>query len=191
MAEAEGDLCICLLFAGNRQTSDKDSGQLSSGGLTCLWLRRQNFCGWAEGWTWESPRFSVWSYIRRRQQCRRARHPARSLLLSPSLIPFAIVLGHFPPEIARSNVGRRRCNRRRSCWERPRRQSRGNTQWKEYYGRRPSLAKCDTQKGVKGPRNPVRRGEGEEGEDNEPNLWEAFAPRSHKSQPIMVKSTIG
>ena len=33
------------------------------------------------------------------------------------LIPFAIVPGHFPPEIARSNVGR---DRPRSCWKRPR-----------------------------------------------------------------------
>ena len=82
--------------------------------------------------------------------------------LSParSLIPFAIVLGHFPPEIARSNVGRRCRNRlpkillrdpssaagERRGRPRPRP---GNTQWKEYYGCRQSWRNA-TLKGVKG-----------------------------------------
>ena len=158
-------------------TCDKDCGQLSSGGLTCLWLRRQNFCGWAEGWTWESPRFSVWSYIRRRQQCRRARHPARSLLLSFSLIPFAIVLGHFPPEIARSNVGRRRCNRRpRSCWERPRRQSRAIRNGKNIMAFDQVWRNATLKKGLRDPGTQFEGGRGRRARTTNPTYGRLLLP---------------
>ena len=144
--------------------------------------------------TWKVASDLARVYIRRRrQQCGCARARSLLLLLCPSLLP------HPFCDCARTfSTGNCQIECRTPPLQPPPKillgetteAKQGNTQWKEYYGFRPSLAKCDTQKGVKGPRNPVRRGKGE-GEDNEPNLWEAFAPRSHKSQPIMVKSTIG
>ena len=110
--------------------------------VACLWLRKQILADWRRVGT-RKVALDLASVLRLYGANNVS---ARCLLLSP-LILFAIVFGRFPPEIARSNVGRR-CNRRRSWGEHGEEvKAAGQCAMERILWLSTKLAKCDTQRG--------------------------------------------